>query len=67
MVREMREIRAKSSEELKEELAELRTELRDLRTKIRSGGAVDKPARVRMIRRRIARILTVLNERGEGE
>lgn len=63
MVKEIREIREKGSDELRQELRELRTELRDMRTKVRLGGSVDKPGRIRVLKRRIARILTVLNER----
>lgn len=52
-----------NDEELLKELESLRVEYRDLMTKVAAGGAVEKPARVRNIRRRIARILTILRER----
>lgn len=62
----LKELRSKSDEELIEELQELKTELRNLRTKIRSGGAVEKPGQIRNIKRTIARILTILQERRRG-
>jgi ribosomal protein L29 len=65
-VKALRELRSKSDQELIEELQELRTELRNIGTKIRSGGAVENSGQVKNIRRRIARILTILNERKRG-
>lgn len=62
----MSELRKQSRERLQRELEELRTELRQLKTKVESGGAVEKPARIRNIKRRIARILTILNEQEEA-
>lgn len=62
----LKELRSKSDQELIEELQELRTELRNLRTKIQSGGAVENSAQVKNIRKTIARILTILNERKRG-
>jgi large subunit ribosomal protein L29 len=58
----MKEIRSMSREERKRRLNELRAELAKLRTMVKAGGAVEKPARIREIRRTIARILTVNNE-----
>lgn len=65
-MRALKELRSKSDEELIEELQELKTELRNLRTKIRSGGAVENSGQLRNIKRTIARILTILNERKRG-
>ncbi len=62
----LKELRSKSDQELLEELQELRTELRNLRTKIMSGGAVENSGQVRNLKRRIARMLTILNERKRG-
>lgn len=67
MIKELKELREKSNEELISELESLRAEYRDLRTKIDMGGAVEKPAMARKIRRRIARILTILKEREIGK
>jgi large subunit ribosomal protein L29 len=58
----MKEIRSMSREERKRRLNELRAELAKLRTMVKAGGAVEKPARIREIRRTIARILAVNNE-----
>ncbi|MBS7606388.1 MAG: 50S ribosomal protein L29 [Candidatus Bathyarchaeia archaeon] len=62
----MKEIRNMSREEREKKLAELRSELARLRTMVKAGGAVEKPARIREIRRTIARILTVNNEEDKG-
>jgi len=62
----MKEIRRMSREEREKRLNELRAELAKLRTMVKAGGAVEKPARIREIRRTIARILTVNNEEMKG-
>ena len=59
----VREIRQLLPEEREKRLAELRTELTRLRTNVKSGGTVDNVARVRELRRTIARILTVAHEK----
>lgn len=56
------EIRKMSREERERKLAELRAELAKFRMIVEAGGAIDKPARIREIRRTIARILTVNSE-----
>lgn len=58
----LREIRRMSREERMRRLSELRAELSRLRTMVKAGGAIEKPARIREIRRTIARILTVNSE-----
>jgi large subunit ribosomal protein L29 len=50
------------SKERRKKLSELRTEQSRLRTMISAGGAVENPARIREIRKAIARILTVENQ-----
>lgn len=62
----LKELRSKSDIELIEELQELKTELRNLRTKIKSGGAVENSGQIRNIKKTIARILTILQERRKG-
>ncbi|MCD6421261.1 MAG: 50S ribosomal protein L29 [Thaumarchaeota archaeon] len=64
MVREVRELREKSTEELIGELDRLRAELILLRSRTVAGGGLEKTAQIRNMRRRIARILTILRERG---
>jgi large subunit ribosomal protein L29 len=51
-----------SSEERFKNLSELRIELARLKTMVRAGGAVEKPGRIRELRKTIAQILTIENE-----
>jgi len=59
----LKDIRAMSSNERSKKLDELKTELVRLRTMIKAGGSIDNPARVRELRKTIARILTIKNEK----
>jgi len=63
----LKNIREMSSEDRKKRVMELRTELLRLKTMVKAGGAIDNPARVRELRKAIARILTVENEEGRAE
>ncbi len=58
-----REIRQLLPEEREKKLVELRTELSQLRTKVKSGGNVDNVARIRELKRTVARILTITHEK----
>ncbi len=58
-----REIRQLLPEEREKKLAELRTELAKLRTHVKSGGNVENVARIRELKRTVARILTIANEK----
>lgn len=58
----VKEIRDMPTEERIKKLGELRTELLRLKTMIKAGGTVENPARVRELRKTIARILTIENE-----
>jgi len=62
-MKRIREIREKSSEDLLKRLSELKTELVRMRTMVEAGGAVENPSRIRDIKKTIARIQTVINER----
>jgi len=62
----MEQIRAMSPEERKKKLDELMAELMRLKAMIAAGGAVENPARIRELRRAIARILTVQREEELG-
>ena len=53
--------RSQSADELKAKLVELKKEQFNLRFKIASG-EMDNPSRMRIVRREIARIKTVLNQ-----
>jgi len=65
----LKEIRDMSSEDRAKKLDEYRTELLRLKTMIGAGGTVENPARVKTLRKTIARVLTVEHEqtRGTGE
>jgi len=62
----LKEIDGMSSEERAQKVVELRAELSRLRTMISAGGAVDNPARIRELRKTIARLLTVEREKNLG-
>ena len=59
------DVRAKSDDELKEELLGLRKEAFNLRFQTASG-QLENTARVRVVRRDIARIKTILGERNQA-
>ena len=59
----LKEIRRMTSEERTKKISELKTELSRLKTMISAGGAVENPARIRELRKTIAQILTVENEK----
>ncbi|MEM2419541.1 MAG: 50S ribosomal protein L29 [Candidatus Bathyarchaeia archaeon] len=58
----VKEIRDMTPEERAKKLNEFRTELLRLKTMVKAGGAVENPARIRELRKAIARILTIENE-----
>jgi len=62
----MKEITSMTTEDRNKKLAELRTELSRIRTMISAGGAVENPTRSKELRRVIAQILTVENEKKLG-
>ena len=59
------DVRAKSDDELKEELLGLRKEAFNLRFQTASG-QLENTARVKVVRRGIARIKTILGERNQA-
>ena len=61
-MKKMEEIRQQSSENLVKQVDELKKELFDLRFQ-QATGNLENPARIREIRKTIARIKTVLTER----
>ena len=61
------ELRNKTSKELLKELDELKTELSQLRVAKVSGGAASKLAKIRQVRKGIARVLTVYNQKLKTE
>lgn len=56
-----KEIRELGAEELEAKIREVRKELADMKLKHASGAQVEKPGRMRALRREIARMLTVRN------
>ncbi|MBS7614252.1 50S ribosomal protein L29 [Candidatus Bathyarchaeota archaeon] len=63
VMKRIREIREKPSEDLLKRLSELKTELVRMRTMVEAGGAVENPSRIRNLKKTIARIQTVINEK----
>ncbi len=57
------EIRKMSINEIDKRISELRSELIRLKTLSVSGGTLENPARIREIRRTIARLLTIKKEK----
>ena len=62
----VKEINALSTEDRENKLTDLRIELARIRTMINAGGAVENPTRVRELRRTIAQVLTIQNEKKLG-
>lgn len=62
----LKEIRDLPQQDRDKKLGELRTEFLRLQTMIRAGGTIENPARVRQLRKTIARLLTVENEERLG-
>lgn len=60
------EIRAMSREEMIEKLREMRGELSRARTTLGAGGTMENTARMRELRRTIARLLTIIKEKEKG-
>lgn len=59
------EIRDKDTEELREKLNQFERELIEEKGQIEVGGFADNPGRISEVKKTIARIKTILNERGE--
>jgi ribosomal protein L29 len=62
--KELRELKA---EELAGRIREVTQELRDLQLKHRTGEGADKPVRMRLMRREIARMQTIATARKAGK
>ena len=59
------ELRELGADELEAKIREARKELADLKLKYKSGGDVEKPGRMRLMRREIARMLTIQAEKAK--
>ena len=62
----IKEITDMPSADRAKKLVDLRAELSRLKTMVHAGGAVDNPTRIRELRRIIAQILTIQNEKKLG-
>ena len=58
----LKDIREMSSEEREKKTTELRTELVRLKTMTKAGGSIENTARIRELRKAVARILTIEHE-----
>jgi large subunit ribosomal protein L29 len=58
----VKEIRGMSTDERTKRLGEFETELLRLRTMVKAGGTIENTARIKELRRAIARILTIEKE-----
>lgn len=56
-----------SPEKRKEKITEYRTELARLKTMVAAGGSIDNPAKIRALRKTIARLLTIEAENIRGQ
>jgi large subunit ribosomal protein L29 len=63
----LKEIREMPPEKRKEKITEFRTELARLKTMVAAGGSIDNPAKIRVLRKTIARLLTVESEFARGQ
>lgn len=62
-----REINQMLPEERTKKITELRAELTTIRTSVKAGGTVDNPARIKELRRTVARLLTRENAKETSE
>jgi len=62
----LKDIRDMSSDKRAEKVTEFRTELARLKTMVAAGGSIDNPAKIRSLRKTIARLLTVEAEKKRG-
>jgi len=58
------EIRDMNVEEMRAKRRELRAELARSRATVAAGGSLENPARIRELRHTIARIITIMKEKG---
>lgn len=61
----VKELRSLSDEELESKIVENKKELFDLRLK-QATGSLEKPSRIRELRKNVARMKTILRERENG-
>jgi ribosomal protein L29 len=59
-------IRDKSIGEIEAEIIQLQSELSKEKASVASGTRAEKPSKIRNARRKIARLLTIINEKRKG-
>ncbi len=62
-----KEIRAMEIEEIQKKLDELKAEHAKNISKNAAAGVYDNPGKIKELKRTIARVLTIINEKNEGE
>ena len=60
------ELRDKTPDQLRDELVNLKKEAFNLRFQ-QASGSLENPARIRQVKRDVARVKTILNEKAAGE
>ncbi|MFK7941215.1 MAG: 50S ribosomal protein L29 [Roseovarius sp.] len=60
------ELRDKTPDQLREDLVNLKKEQFNLRFQAATG-ALENPSRMKIVRRDVARVMTILNEKAAGE
>lgn len=63
----VKQIREMSPEERRKKLNELRAELMRIKTMTKAGGSIENTSRIRELRKAIARILTIENEKKKAK
>jgi large subunit ribosomal protein L29 len=58
----LEDIRDMTPEQRKKKLEEIKTELSKLRTLINAGGSVENPSRIKVLKKAVAKIETVIHE-----
>ena len=62
-----KDFRGLAPEELRSRLAELKKELLKLNVEVASGANTSSPGKIKQVKKNIARILTILNEKSKGD
>lgn len=58
----MSEIRKLKTDQRKNRLEKYRSELMDMRSQLSAGGSIEDPGRIKLLKKTIARFLTIENE-----
>lgn len=58
----LKDMRRRDTNQLEADLAKFRKELMETRATLAAGGSIDNPAKIKLLKRDIARIMTILKE-----